>query len=214
MKNKLLLIIVFCISQSFFSQEKEKKNTFKFNKDAFLKELAENACECIDSIDTFNKIKDTIASEINVCIDKQVTVYQFGLQMADIEIDLETLTDSTQIKQKDANIIIASNPDSEQYKEAYYDLERYLVDNCIALKSKISVYDKLNEKSLSNNPLASEYYNKGLDAFDAEDYNKAITFYKKAVTVDPDFAFAYDNMGVCYRKLNQFDDAIKLMKNH
>ncbi|WP_290801317.1 tetratricopeptide repeat protein [Flavobacterium sp.] len=209
MKKKLLLIILFCISQSFFSQEKEKKNTFKFNKDVFLKELAENACECIDSIDTFNKIKDSVASEINVCIDKQVTVYQFGLQMADIEIDLETLTDSTQIKQKEANIIIASNPDSEQYKEAYYDLERYLLNNCVPLKSKIAAYDKLNEKSMSSNPLALEYYNSGLDAYDEEDYKKAVSFYKKAVTVDPDFAFAYDNMGICYRKLNQYDEAIK-----
>ncbi|VXB65403.1 conserved exported hypothetical protein [Flavobacterium sp. 9AF] len=205
--NLLLLVILLTISEN-FAQEKKKEN-FKFNKENFLKELSENACECIDSISTYNKIKDSIASEINTCIDKQVTVYQFGLQIANIEIDTEPANDSTKTKKKDVNIVIASNPESKQYKEAYYELERYLLNNCVALKSKIATNDKLNNNSLSNNTLALEYYNYGLEASEAEEYEKAINFYKKAVTVDPNFAFAYDNMGVSYRKLNQFDEAIK-----
>lgn len=207
MKLKLLVVTAFLLANQSFSQEEEKKNTFKFDKQNLLKELSENACECIDSIDTFNKIKDSISLEINYCIDKQVSVYQFGIQMADIEIDLDE-NEKKQTK-KDVNIIINPDPNSKAYKEAYYELERYIVDNCAEIKSKIAVNDKLGYKSLSNNDLAIKYYNQGLDATEKEQYENAITFYKKAITVDPEFAFAYDNMGICYRKLNDYDAAIK-----
>ena len=207
MKLKLLFLTTFFFSNQFFSQDGDKKNTFKFDKQNLLKELSEKACTCIDSISTYNKIKDSIASEINYCIDKQVSVYQFGIQMADIEIDLDE-NEKKQSK-KDINIIINPDPNSKAYKEAYYELERYIVDNCSPLKSKIAVNDKLGYKSLSNNDLAIKYYNQGLEATEKEDYEKAISFYKKAIAVDPEFAFAYDNMGICYRKLNHYDEAIK-----
>ncbi|NHN27802.1 tetratricopeptide repeat protein [Flavobacterium jejuense] len=206
MKTNRFIILGLLIVQSIFGQEKEKKNTFKFNKENFLKELSQNACKCIDSIDTFNKIKDSLASEINNCIDKQVSVYQFGIQMADIEIDLDKKKKKEE--KKDINILINPDPNSKEYKEAYYELERDIVDNCTSIKSKISINDKVNHNSLSSNNLALEYYNKGLDATKTEDYKSAINYYKKAVAVDSDFAFAYDNMGICYRKLNNYDEAI------
>ena len=54
-------------------------------KKKFLKELSENACQCIDSISTYNKKKDSITSEIHRCIDQQVGAYQLGIKFSNIE---------------------------------------------------------------------------------------------------------------------------------
>lgn len=204
MKKLAFTIFICCILNISFSQEKKD---IKFDKQKFLKELSDNACICIDSINTFDKIKDSIASEISKCIDNQVGAYQMGIKIDKIK-DLEKETKTVDGK-KQIDISINFNPNSKEYKEYYYEIERYLNENCDVIKSKMKSNDKLSAKSLSKNSLALEYYNKGLDATKENDFEGAINYYKKAVEIDPEFAFAYDNMGICYRKLENYDEAIK-----
>lgn len=204
MKNILILLIAIFTIQFSFSQEEIEK--IKFDEEKFMEELSENACKCIDSIDTFSKIKDSIASEINVCIDKQVGAFQLGSKLAKLG-DLEKLD-----KKEKLNIEIDFNPNSKDYKEYYYKLERYLNKNCKSIKQKINVNDVVRENSLSENKEAIKYYNLGINEAKNENYEKAISYYKKAVILDPKFAFAYDNLGISYRKLNLYDEAIEAYK--
>ena len=206
MKNILLLLALTCFSYSSHSQESEKIDTLKFDKAKFLKELSENACKCIDSIATNNKIKDSISSEIHKCIDKQVGAYQLGIQISNIK-DLET-TAKTINGKKEINISININPDSKQYKVYYYEMENYLMANCSAIKIKMSENDLIGDKSVSNNEEAIKFYQLGLDETKKENFAKSIEYYEKALVYDSNFAFAYDNMGICYRRLNEFDKAI------
>lgn len=208
MKKKIFILAVSFIATTTFSQDKEVKN-IEFNKEQFLKEISENACKCIDSIETFDRTKENIAEDISQCIDKQVGTYQMGLKIAELNIKELEKEAKTNNNKKDIDINININPNSKEYKEYYYKLERYLTDNCSALKSKVNSNDKLGAKSLSRNDLALDYYNKGIAASKKENLEEAISYYKKAVTVDPEFAFAYDNMGISYRKLNKFDEAIE-----
>lgn len=205
MKKVILFLFLSSVTTNLFSQEKE----VDFNKEQFLKEISENACKCIDSIDTFDKTKEITSENISQCIDKQVVAYQMGLKIADLNIKKIEEEAKTANSKKEINININSNPNSKEYKEYYYELERYLTDNCNALKTKINSNDKVGAKSLSTNDLALEYYNKGIAASKEENFEEAISNYKKAVTVDPEFAFAYDNMGICYRRLNKYEEAIK-----
>lgn len=203
MKKKITLIITLFSLQYVFSQQDEK---IKFDEEKFLKELTENACKCIDSIETSTKIKDSINSEINVCIDKQVGAFQLGSKLAELG-DIENIDQNEKI-----NIEINYNVNSKDYKKYYYKLERSLNSNCKALKRKIAINDALSEKSLSKNEEAMSYFNKGTIESANENYEQAIIYYKKAIDLDKNFAFAYDNLGISYRKLNQYDDAIKAYK--
>ncbi|MES1181676.1 MAG: tetratricopeptide repeat protein, partial [Flavobacterium sp.] len=52
-------------------------------------------------------------------------------------------------------------------------------------------------------------YNKGIEYVNKEKYEDAIPYFKKAVSIDPKFAFAWDNLGISYRKTSQYDKALE-----
>nr|WP_294777193.1 tetratricopeptide repeat protein [uncultured Flavobacterium sp.] len=203
MKKLLFAFLFFLLSANTFAQENDTLNKIEFDAKAFLKEIADNACQCIDSISVYNKSKKEISSEIHTCIDKQCSAYQLGMKLSEIK----NLT--AEGKQPQINLEINVNPDSKEYKKYYYEIETYLMENCPATKNKISSTDKLGTKSISNDAEALKYYSLGLEVSKKGEFEKAIDYYKKALVFDAEFAFAYDNMGICYRRLNRFDEAIE-----
>ncbi|MES2575143.1 MAG: tetratricopeptide repeat protein [Bacteroidota bacterium] len=197
MKKVVLVIVAICFYSSGISQEK------KISSDKLLKESAENGCKCIDSIPTYNNPKETVIAEINKCISKQTVSYQLTSKLMQIDILKENATD------KNISIAVNTNENSDEYKKYYYELERYMMDNCTSLKSKIASNEKQAQNSFSQNPKAKEFYYKGLDEFEKEKYEKAIEYFKKALKEDAEFAFAWDNIGLSYRKLGNYDKAIE-----
>lgn len=197
MKKILIVILLFVFSLQNYAQEK----TVNFDKNKFLKEISENSCKCIDSIDIAVLKKDSVISKINSCIDNQVGAYQIGSKLANIK-DLDNS------ENKDITISISFEKDSKEYKQSYYEIEQYLMENCKELKEKIASNNKSSERSYSDNHESIKFYNLGIDESKKENYEKAIEYFKKAVVFDSNFAFAYDNIGICSRKLNRFDDAI------
>lgn len=129
-----------------------------------------------------------------------------GLKIADIKNLEEKATEIN--GKKEINIEVNLNSNSKEYKEYYYEIERYLMVNCKSIKKKSATSDVFSEKSSSNNSEAIKYYNLGLDEDKKENYTKSLEYYKKAVLFDTKFAFAFDNIGLCYRRLNDYDKAI------
>lgn len=210
MKHFFIALVGICSLQIGFSQDTSKKEHKKspFDKNQFLKELSENTCKCIDSIKTGQKGKDSISSEIHSCIDKQVGAYQMGVKLGSVK-DIEKEAKVGEDGKKKIDIAINMNPNSEEYQRYYFEMERYLINNCKAIRDKIATNDKPSEKSLTDNGESRKYYNLGLNEAKIEHYEKAIEYFKKAVVFDPEFAFAFDNIGICYRKLNKYDEAIE-----
>lgn len=200
MKSSLVILAVFFASQA-IAQQKDSTVIKKL-----LAELAENACKCADSINVYDKSKADIVKELNKCIDEQVTVYQLGTKLLNIDTSANS-KDGNGDKQK-IEIVINTNRESDEYKKYYFEMERYLMANCKSVKEKVATNDKLGDKSLSTNREALEYYFKGIDESKSTNEQKAIEYFKKAVKFDPEFAFAWDNLGICYRKLGDFDKAI------
>lgn len=198
MEKSLVVILFMCFSQ--FGIGQENGNT---KKDTLLKKLSENACKCIDSIDTKNKGKDEITKETGKCIDVQAAAYQVGSKL--MNVDLVSLSNAGN---QSIDINIDLNKNSNDYKQYYYEMERYLMNNCNALKMKVGANDIENDKSVSNNPEAVKEYSSGIVYFKNEEYEKALPYFEKAVKIDSVFAFAWDNMGICNRKLNNIDAAI------
>jgi tetratricopeptide (TPR) repeat protein len=205
MKNILSVIIFISICYAGVSQESKKSGS-----ETLLKELADNGCKCVDSINTFNKAKAEVVKEISDCIAKQAGAYQMGsklMEIDDLKEDAEIVDGKKQI-----NISINMNENSEDYKKYYYELERYMMANCSSLKEKIASNEKLSANSISENEKALDYYYKGLEEVKKENYEKAVHYFEKAVKEDPEFAFAWDYLGVNYRRLNNFDKAIECYK--
>ncbi len=55
---------------------------------------------------------------------------------------------------------------------------------------------------------ANKHYDKGTDLLNEERYEQAIKSFKAAIKEDENFVAALDNLGVCYRRLNQLDEAL------
>ena len=182
--------------------QKDKKT----KQEKLLAELAENSCKCVDSIKVNNKSKEEISKEINGCITPQIGAYQLGVKL----MNLDSLKENAEEKdgKKEINISLVLDENSREYKEIYYEMERYLMDNCKAIKDKISSNDKQSKKSLSDNSKALELYYKGVDESKKENHEKAIDYFEKAVEIDPEFAFAWDNIGISYRKVGDYDKAL------
>jgi len=206
MKNVILFTIAICFYSIGISQVIEKSNS-----ETLLKELSENACKCVDSIQTYDKPKSEIAIEISKCIDEQTGAYQLGaklMNMAELIEDEEIKDGKTEI-----NITLNVDENTDDYKKYYREIERFMMSNCASLKEKMTTIQKKSDKSFSDNDKASEYYLKGLAESKNENFKKAVKYFKKAVKEDPEFAFAWDNLGLSYRRLNKFDQAIDAYEN-
>lgn len=202
MKKIVLLIIVLSIYSKGNSQEVKK-----LGSETLLKELAENGCKCVDSIRTYNRPKNEIAMDISECIDKQIGAYQLGSKLLQIDTLKEKAPEKHEKKQVDISLNV--NENSDEYKKYYFEMERYMMDNCASVKEKIAATEKQSAKSFSDNKKAIEYYNKGMDQSKNDNFEKAIEYFEKAIKEDAEFAFAWDNLGVSYRKLNNYDKAIE-----
>lgn len=214
---KKLLLFVICLG--LFSNVDAQKNKDKRKKElsgdeanallsqlnidstAFLRQSARQACECIDSVDKAQKDLTLKAAALPGCIEREVDSYQLALKL------MATLKNPG----KNNDIILASK-NSNEYKTYYYDIERWLKDSCNVLNRLISSNDKPGEKSYSDDPEATKAYNEGIGFFKNEKYKEALPFFEKAVQIDPEFAFAWDNIGVCNRRLGNLDKALEAYK--
>lgn len=95
----------------------------------------------------------------------------------------------------------------------YTGVESTLVKECSSMKALVFSEDEDHEYSKSKNVLAQLAYEDGMDYFGEKDYENAILKFKKALKLDPKFVYAWDNLGVTYRKTEQFDKAIDAYKN-
>jgi tetratricopeptide (TPR) repeat protein len=55
---------------------------------------------------------------------------------------------------------------------------------------------------------ANKHFEKGTDLLNEQKYEQAIKSFKLAIKEDENFVAALDNLGICYRHLNQLDEAL------
>jgi tetratricopeptide (TPR) repeat protein len=199
MKKTILLFLTLCFYTVASSQQTDSDGS---GSDNLLKELAANACKCIDSIEVYDKSRSEVVSEVSACIDEQVGMYQMGSKL------LNSLKEVSKDGKRNISIDANFDKNSQEYKDYYYEMERYLMSNCALLKRKVGAEDKQSEKSSSDNPKAVDFYNKGTEASEKQQYKKAADYFEKALKLDEKYAFAWDNLGLAYRKLGEYDKAI------
>ena len=176
------------------------------DREQLKKELAEQACICIEKIDKNYQSKDIMLKDVSSCIEKQTSAYQLGAKFMDVQID------SLNQKKDSITIDIDVNKTSRDFKKYYYELEEYLFENCEALDILVKSDETKRQNSVSKNPKALMWFDKGVKAAKEENYDKAIDSYLKAIEIDEYFAFAWDNLGLAYRYKGELGNAIKAYK--
>lgn len=206
MKSSLLSVL-FITSVSLFGQDEDKKS--------ILKSVGTEACECMDSIQiTVQKNNKDILDEVQECIHQRVLVYQIGSQMEKLLPEQNSFENPDELvdslnQMNPVEIVVSDDKDSPFYKDTYNAIERELMENCAVLQSIMANDNTLFSNSISENQEALRYYSLGNTEFDDGNYESALAYYKEAVRIDPKFAFAWDNLGLTYRRLNQNEKAIE-----
>lgn len=199
---RLLMAVVFL---PYAAMAQDKTDTDEKNIIA----VAEDACECTREI-SVSLHKDTIVSKINSCITSAILADQMKVALGSIDEILENAVeagDTTQVasKKKEKNIIIYAD-------ENFDEIQAYMRSNCQAVKTLMGSDNMQLKYSMSKNKKALKFYEEG-QAYDIrQQYDLALVSYNKAVKADPKFAFAWDNLGIAYRKLGNYKEAINCYK--
>lgn len=80
----------------------------------------------------------------------------------------------------------------------YYQMGRY--------DDAIREFEKVLSDVLYKTPQQA-YLNLGLVYFSKGDLRRAIFYFKKAIAIDPNFALAYQNLGISYFEIKEYDEA-------
>jgi tetratricopeptide (TPR) repeat protein len=171
----------------------------KMDTVAFLKIQSAEACRCIDSIILQKKGVDQVSKEIYNCIDKQVVVYQMMI----------SLYAALNSEAKKNEISLKLDKNDPGYQRYYFQMERWLKDSCTSLNKAAASDNNESASSISSDPIALEYYYKAQQFYTKENYKESLPWFEKAVKQDAKFAFAWDNIGVCKRKLGDLDGALE-----
>lgn len=209
------IIVGFALSMQGVAQDKDTRDKEVY----FLKQASDKACNCIDSLER-DKAKEDMNMEINNCIDKQVASYHLGISMSQMVENLkkEAIDQSEGKKKKKKGehpkeyVLEAAQSGSRKYEERYQELERYLMEHCEILKLVIGSDEQVHEQSVSKDINALAAYNKGVEAMQGDNFKAALPHFLEAVKIDSTFAFAWDNVGICYRNLGEIDKAIDAYK--
>ena len=182
--------VVFFFVASVFVQAQE---------DFVLKNLGSKACKCIEQTNFFGVKKTVVNEEIRKCISDQVIPY------------MSTSGIIESVGKKSDTISVNVSPESQQYKTAYQKIENYLMEDnvCPQIKNIVAQSDDVSELTISKNEKAKKFYDIAVNKAGNENYEEAIKNYKSAVKEDPKFFMAWDNLGVCYRKIGEYDKAIE-----
>lgn len=166
------------------------------------------------AIDDYQAGVDAYNKAIDLNYDIANSYYQRGSAYYLMENYDAALTDYQQT--------IALNPnDADAYLwmgEIYYKRQQYALAQ-ESFQRHVDVVDipddlavqRLDEITtlLLNEPnlTADDYFNQGMDAFNAGDYQGAIEAYTQAIRLDPNDAASYNNRGTSYFNLRQYEQA-------
>lgn len=185
-KSLLLLLLLFLQQQTKAQEAKPDKR------------ITDKACDCINKIDP-NLLVNAKSDSIRSCISVASISVQIMDQMTG-KLKKQAIEGS-----KDSASVIIADKDVDLIQEA-------LLQECSYLRMLLMTDNEKLENSVSKNSKAMAFHKQGSAYFNEGKYESAIKEFKKALKIDPKFAFAWDDLGLSYRKLNDFNEAIKCYK--
>lgn len=216
-KNFILLICLFSgiyiFSQETFLPDTINEENFEnFLGQSFLQAKAQNldeatvnACECISKATRLRNEKSRAKATIK-CIENQVFAFQFISKLADVA----NLPDSAEISEY--KLRLSRNKKTAEYQKYYDEIEQNLVrqgDSTILIMIRTT---EIDFNALSENPAALKAYEKAEKAAKTDKWKSAAKNYEKAVSIDENFALAWEKLGLAYRHTNKGNKATDAYK--
>jgi tetratricopeptide (TPR) repeat protein len=191
--------LFFLGSKSFSQTDKEKL------KETNLAYISESACDCIKQLDLKDKSYDIVNEAINDCMYKQVSFYRLTSILIEKDSFLLFMNDSTLPIDHHLNAKIEDN----EFLDYYFEIKRYMLENCMSMRINIYSPEEKHDQSYSTNKKALKWYYKAIELVNANKNKESIELLKKALHKDSVFAFAWDMLGLNYRKVGEYDKAIE-----
>lgn len=206
MIKKALFLLLLCKVFICFSQEED------------IKKLSAGACECVRDI-RFDISQEEFIQKINSCIEDEIRAVRVRKT---IELLINKRRDSLskgdslskkENKKINDSLVVVFGDELNIYTDKYFkDVQSDLLENCPEVRELLKVKNKKLKNSISKNKKAVAFYDKGNTFYGNRKYEQALVHYNKAVQVDPNFAFAWDNMGICHKNLGNYESAIQCYK--
>ena len=117
--------------------------------------------------------------------------------IAQIEAGNENKNDEIQKCIKGSLVVFEDGKDVKI--DRFKQVESVLVQSCAPLKELAFSENRKFKHSYSENVLAQLAYDDGMEYLQEGDIEGAAEKFKKAVSIDDQFAFAWDNLGICHR---------------
>ena len=93
--------------------------------------------------------------------------------------------------------------------ENYEEIQESLLRNCPSMQTIMTSQNEESDVSISDKEEAKDLYDQGMESYRAQKFDQAIVHFKKATKKDRKFAWAWDMLGISYRKKEEFKKAIK-----
>lgn len=185
MNLKLIVIAVIFASVGVKAQDKKVD-----------RRVVDQSCDCINKINVNLPIKIK-----NDSIDSCISTANVSVQILD---DLTGKLKKQPIEKgsKDSVSVIITDKDIEIIHEV-------LLKECTFLRELLMIDNEKLENSVSASKEAIDFHKAGSAYFNQEKFDLAIIEFKKALKKDPKFAFAWDDLGLSYRKLGKYKEAIE-----
>ena len=96
-------------------------------------------------------------------------------------------------------------------------MSKFLSPNAVRIVAFIAIFLSSAVAFCGNDTIpsapqtAEEWLNKGITAYDNEDYEESIKCYNKAIELKPDYADAYYNMGATYSHMGNEEKTIEYL---
>lgn len=192
------LIIIYLLALLFsslnlFSQEN------KINQ-----EILDQSCRCIKKI-SYDLTKIQKNDSVKSCITGSIIANQTKIFIAEMAPLVDSVKNNKTDTISNLNFKIIVDKD-------YNEIEKRLLQDCSALKNLLTTNNETNKNSMSSKKKALDFFEEGHFYLNQAKYDLALVAYNNAVKIDSKFAFAWDNMGICYRKLNRYKEAIDCYK--
>lgn len=177
--------------------------TYVQAQDDSANEQYDKSCSCIEEIDLGLERNEQF-EEVESCIESAISVNQM---MSKLQAVLEQ-------SKKDSIADIGKEKEKREYnvtinnREGYDDLEETLLRNCAAMKRIMTTSNVVSEASLSDKKSARKSYDKGLELYRNKEFIAAKKHFTKATKKDPNFAWAWDMLGITLRNLEDYKNAI------
>lgn len=143
-------------------------------------------CNCIDTIENM----DSLNAKLDRCLPEAL---EFVFSQEDESDNDDTFTPSDTIEKTVTAVM------------------QQLGIYCPKIKAFILSNEESKYYRMSESEEANKFYNAGNNALKEKNFKEAVKLYLKAVKADKQFVYAYDELGLAYKKMGDYKNAIKYL---